>query len=74
MFLAAEYTDQFGVMDDARETLLRLLNHPNLVCLVDVVQDTHVGLDAIDYTVWEDCVGGTLNRLLWRENEEEDPV
>jgi hypothetical protein len=74
MFLATEYFDRYRIMDDAKETLLRLLNHPNLISLVDVVQDTNVGLNASDYTVWEDCVGGTLNRLLWRENENDDPV
>ena len=74
MFLATEYVDHFKIMNDTKETLLRLLNHPNLICLVDVVQDTNVGLAASDYTVWEDCTGGTLNRLLWRENEEDDPL
>lgn len=74
MFLATEYVDHHRIMDDAKETLLRLLNHPNLVCLVDVVQDTNVGLKCNDYTVWEDCTGGTLNRLLYRENEKDSPV
>ena len=51
-------------MDDAKETLLRLLNHPNIVSLVDVVQESDVGVLARDFTVWEDCTGGTLNRVL----------
>lgn len=74
VFLATEYVDHYKIMDEAKETLLRLLNHPNLISLVDVVQDTKVGLESSNYTVWEDCVGGTLNRLLFRENEEKNPV
>lgn len=61
-------------MNEAKETLLRLLNHPNLVCLIDVVQGINVGLKSSDYTVWEDCTGGTLNRLLYRENKQGNPM
>lgn len=61
-------------MDVAKETLLRLFNHPNLVCLIDVVQYTQAGLAGRGYTVWEDCVGGTLNRLLWCKDVNDDPV
>ena len=61
-------------MSDVKETMLRLLNHPNLICLIDVVQDTNIGLKSNDYTVWEDCTGGTLNRLLFRENKQDTPV
>lgn len=73
-FLATEYHDNHKLMDAVKETLLRLLNHPNLISLVDVVHDTNVSLWASDYTVWEDCTGGTLNRLLWRKNEKDEPV
>ena len=57
-------------MSEAKETLLRLLNHPNLVSLVDVVQDSDAGATAKDYTVWEDCHRGSLDRRLWQGNHE----
>ena len=41
--------------------MLRLLNHPNLVSLVDIVHGTQSGFD---YTVWEHCSRGTLARPL----------
>jgi hypothetical protein len=71
MFLAAEYVDTLGVMDEAKETLLRLLNHPNLVSLIDIVQDSEICTKSKDYTVWEDCNRGTLNRLLWQACDQE---
>jgi hypothetical protein len=47
----------------SKTALLRLLNHPNLVSLVDVVfNDPQASLDG--YAVWEFCNKGTLNRLL----------
>lgn len=55
------------MMDESKETLLRLLNHPNLINLVAIVQDAKVGTTSKSYTVWEDCNRGTLNRLLWHE-------
>lgn len=70
VFRAVEYMDTAGVMEKSKETLLRLLNHPNLVSLVAVVQDANVGMVAKSYTVWEDCNRGTLNRLLWHESGE----
>ncbi len=71
MFLAAEYIDTLGVMNEAKETLLRLLNHPNLVSLVDIIEDPNVNTRSDGYTVWEDCTRGTLNRLLWHEHDQE---
>ncbi|MCJ1461555.1 hypothetical protein MMC07_000152, partial [Pseudocyphellaria aurata] len=65
IFRAVEYIDPAGVMDETKEMLLWLLNHPNLVSLVAVVQDANVGSTAKSYAVWEDCNRGTLNRLLW---------
>ena len=67
VFRAAEYVDETGLMDDAKATLLRVLNHPNIISLIDVVQAQNTGSTAKDYTVWEDCNRGTLNRLLWHE-------
>ena len=58
-------------MELAKETLLRLLNNPNLVSLVDIVQESNASASSKDYTVWEDCNGGTLNRWLWHESGEE---
>lgn len=59
--------DAAGMMDESKETLLRLLNHPNLINLVAIIQDAKVGTMSKSYTVWEDCNRGTLNRLLWHE-------
>ncbi|MCJ1261463.1 hypothetical protein MMC22_001327 [Lobaria immixta] len=67
IFRAAEYVDAAGMMDESKETLLRLLNHPNLINLVAIVQDAKVRTTSKSYTVWEDCNRGTLNRLLWHE-------
>ena len=58
-------------MDEVKETLLRLLSHPNLVNLIDVVQDSNAGTMSKDYTVWENCNRGTLNRLLWHAFDDE---
>ena len=63
--------DNKGVIDDAKDTLLQLLNHPNLVSLIDVVRDSDISAGAMDYTVWENCNRGTLNRLLYRTPDEE---
>ena len=71
MFLAGEFINRQGIIEDAKDTLLRLYDHPNLVCLVDIVLDTNIGKTAKDYMVWEDCDGGTLNRLLWRADVQE---
>ncbi len=65
LFLAREFVDTDEVIDDVKESLLRLLNHPNLVSLVDIVRDTDVVGGDKDYMVWEYCNKGTLNRLLW---------
>ena len=70
-FLAAEFVDSQGVMELAKETLFRLLNHPNLVSIVDIVQEFNAGASSRGYTVWEDCNKGTLNRRLWHESGEE---
>ena len=47
-------------------SLMRLFNHPNLIKLIDIVQNSHFrGNDTqADYLVWEDCDGGSLARLL----------
>ncbi|KAI9877657.1 MAG: hypothetical protein M1830_003176 [Pleopsidium flavum] len=65
LFLARQFVDSDQVIDDAKESLLRLLNHPNLVSLVDVIRDTDIVGGSVDYMVWEYCDKGTLNRLLW---------
>lgn len=70
IFLATEFVDNLGVMSEAKETLLRLLNHPNLVSLIDVVQDSDAGMTAKEYTVWEDCNQGSLNCRLWQGDHE----
>lgn len=67
MFRAAEYVDGTDLIEDAKEILLQVLNHPNIICLIDVVQAKNAGSTAKAYTVWEDCNRGTLNRLLWHE-------
>lgn len=58
-------------MNDAKDILLRVLNHPNLVNLIDVVQATDGKNIAKGYTVWDDCNRGTLNRLLFHEQGQE---
>lgn len=65
--------DNKGVIDDAKDTLLQLLNHPNLLSLMDVVRDSDISAGAMDYTVWENCSRGTLNRLLYH-TVDEDPM
>lgn len=51
-------------MQSTKETLLRLLNHPNLVSLVDVVCDKEVAGGDMDYTIWEYCDKGSLSQLI----------
>ncbi|SLM41063.1 Serine/threonine/dual specificity protein kinase, catalytic domain [Lasallia pustulata] len=73
IFLGQEFVDNKGVIDDAKDTLLQLLNHPNLLSLMDVVRDSDISAGAMDYTVWENCSRGTLNRLLYH-TVDEDPI
>lgn len=62
-----------AVLPAARETLFHLLNHPNIVNLVDMVENSK-GITAHppagpmeDYTVWEDMNAGSLDALLPQE-------
>ncbi|KAI9808886.1 MAG: hypothetical protein M1827_007161 [Pycnora praestabilis] len=64
LLLAQEFKDSHCIIDETKETLLRLLNHPNLVRLLDVVCDTDIAGGKTDYTVWEYCDKGTLSHLL----------
>ena len=64
LFLARALEDRYGVVLSTKESLLRLLNHPNLVSLVDVVCDKDVVGGDIDYTIWEYCDKGNLSQLL----------
>lgn len=64
LFLARAYEDRNGLINSTKESLLRLLNHPNLVSLIDVIQDTDIAGGNIDYTVWEYCDRGSLSLLL----------
>lgn len=64
LFLARALEDRNGVIQNTRESLLRLLNRPNLVSLVDVVCDKDVAGGDIDYTLWEYCDKGNLSQLL----------
>jgi hypothetical protein len=43
--------------------MLRLLNHPNLVSLVEIVREAQPDR-GFDYMVWEYCSRGTLSRYL----------
>ncbi|KAK2761805.1 hypothetical protein FQN54_001633 [Arachnomyces sp. PD_36] len=61
LFLAQEIRDDDGVLESASESLLRLLNHNNLVSLVDVVGSEG---DEPVFMVWEYCQSGTLSRVL----------
>ncbi|KAI9775003.1 MAG: hypothetical protein M1835_005977 [Candelina submexicana] len=65
LFLAQEFKDKDEIADETKETLLRLLNHPNLVSLADLRRDSLISEKSKDYTVWDYCDKGTLNRLLW---------
>ncbi|KAI9709412.1 MAG: hypothetical protein M1812_007689 [Candelaria pacifica] len=65
LFLAQEFIDKDEIADETKETLLRLLNHPNLVSLADLQRDSLLSDQCMDYTVWDYCDKGTLNRLLW---------
>jgi len=64
LFLARALEDQNMVVQSTKESLLRLLNHPNLVSLIDVIHDTDIAGGSIDYTVWEYCDKGNLSQLL----------
>ena len=64
LFLARVLEDGTGVIHSTKESLLRLLNHPNLINLVDVVCDKDVAGAEIDYTIWEYCDKGNLSQLL----------
>ena len=70
IFLAEEINDIKRVLDDSKDTLLQLLDHPNLISLVDIVRDTDISRDSADYMVWEYCDRGTLNRLLYHPRDE----
>jgi hypothetical protein len=54
-FLARAFEDRNGLVHSTKESLLRLLNHPNLVSLVDVIHDKEIAGGSIDYTIWEYC-------------------
>lgn len=64
LFLARALDDENTVVQSTKESLLRLLNHPNLVSLIDVIHDTDIAGGSIDYTVWEYCDKGNLSQLL----------
>jgi hypothetical protein len=61
VFLAQEFEDKQGLLDSSAESLLRLLNHENLVSLVDIEQTEG---DFPDFMVWEYCQRGTLSRVM----------
>ncbi len=64
LFLSRELIYASEAVEVVKETLLRLLNHPNLVSLVDIVRDADFPGGELNYVVWEYCDKGTLNRLL----------
>ncbi|KZF21162.1 kinase-like protein [Xylona heveae TC161] len=70
IFLARSFIYTLPAFAEAQESLLRLLNHPNLVSLVGIVRDREELGGDIDYAVWEYCERGTLNRLLSRRPDE----
>ncbi|KAI9658207.1 MAG: hypothetical protein M1829_006811 [Trizodia sp. TS-e1964] len=70
IFLAQEFEDTQGIVEEMREPLLRLLTHPNIVSLIDIVRDSDIVAYARDYTVWEDADMGNLNRVLVLEQIE----
>ncbi|KAI9738746.1 MAG: hypothetical protein M1834_008253 [Cirrosporium novae-zelandiae] len=72
ILLAHEFVDRNGVLEEVYDTLLGVLNHPNILSLVDIVLDADVDANALNYTVWEYADQGNLNRLLWnREGEDQ---
>ncbi|KAI9788080.1 MAG: hypothetical protein M1833_003125 [Piccolia ochrophora] len=65
IFLAQEFCDDLDIIHDVQESLLRLLNHPNVINLVDIVKDSKNLEGGIDFAVWEWCDQGSLSRLMW---------
>ncbi|KAH0538899.1 hypothetical protein FGG08_004555 [Glutinoglossum americanum] len=69
LFLAVELEDSIGLIDRVGEGLKRLLNHPNLVCLVDIARDSKVPGGGKDFLVWDKC-DTNLNKLFLQMEEQ----
>lgn len=72
LFVSKEYHDKDGAVKVAKESLLRLLNHPNLISLVDIVNEEDGVGGQMSYMVFEFGNDGTLNRRLWRAPDEDE--
>ena len=67
IFLARELDDANKLDSETRESLLRLLNHPNLVNLADIIYESEE--DGYNFCVWDYCDRGPLSRLLYPEGD-----
>jgi hypothetical protein len=70
LFLAREYRDPLKVLPEIKDSLQAILNHPNIVNLVDVVPDYSELGGGFDYMVWEVCEKGSLAQVLERQERD----
>ncbi|KAI9769152.1 MAG: hypothetical protein M1840_004503 [Geoglossum simile] len=73
VFLATGVEDGIGLLDRVGEQLKRLLSHPNLVCLIDIVRDSEALGGCKDSLVWDRCdtnLGKVLSQVQTSGEEE----